>query len=242
MAEIPVDDVRFSDEELAEILKKASDPRNQRPTTSSGVVMHAEGVSLSELRTIGEEVGIDRRRLEDAARAVVRRRGSSPRNRLLGPLVRDTERTVDGELPVSATPDALALIRRAVGQKGEASEIQDSLEWHSTSEAIDRYVTVTPRDGRTIVRGSTNMTGLAMMTYLPTGLLSLVLSIIGFMAAANAANPAGMIASLLLVPALYAIVRTLLGRYGSAQADKMERLVDEVALLAEQQAPQEPKT
>ena len=62
MADTPIDERKFTDREVREILKKAVE------RGPSGALAKSEGLSLTELKSIGEEVGIEPARLEDAAR------------------------------------------------------------------------------------------------------------------------------------------------------------------------------
>ena len=65
----PFHERKFTDQEVQEILKKAVQDVGKAAPSSGGLVK-SEGLSLSDLKAIGEEVGIDAARLEDAARAV----------------------------------------------------------------------------------------------------------------------------------------------------------------------------
>jgi hypothetical protein len=92
MADTPIDERKFTDREVREILKKAVERAPSRALVKS------EGLSLAELKAIGEEVGIDPARLEDAARAVTGG-GAGRANRILGaPTVFNFERKVEREL------------------------------------------------------------------------------------------------------------------------------------------------
>ena len=221
-----MDDPRFSDEEVREILGRAVALR------PSEALVSGEGVSLSELRAVAEEVGIDAARLEEAALSVARERRGTPGGRLLGyPRVFGTERAVTGALDPDRFPEMLATIRRTFGHAGEANEIRGSLEWSSRSETVDRHVMVSTAGENTMIRASSNLSNLALVTFLPASIVGTMLTAIGFVQTANVGNEVGMILSVLLMPALYTILRTVFSRLGAAESRKLEQVVDEIAAL-----------
>jgi hypothetical protein len=227
------DDVRFSEEQVREILEDALAPE------SSGSLSATDGVSLAELKTIGEEVGIDPRRVESAARALARRGTTAPattktgRGLLGGPAVLSVERTVTGDYTPEADPEILAAIRGSFGTKGDPDQgVFGALEWGSTSETRARYVTVSSRGGETTVRGSVNLTGLRTIMYVPVTVIGGFLSVVGFTQAADAAIAVGMVFFTVLVPTLLLILRMVLNRVSDSEAAKLESVVDEVARIA----------
>ena len=118
MAETPVDERKFTDEEVREILKEAVKKAPSRALAKS------EGLSLAELKSIGAEVGIDPSRLEDAARTITLRKSNQPNRFLGGPTILNFERKVAGEFDPDDTPEILSVIRRSMGQQGEVEEIR----------------------------------------------------------------------------------------------------------------------
>lgn len=223
----PLDERKFTDREVREILKKAVEKTPSRALTKG------EGISLADLRSIGEEVGIDPDRVEDAARAVAL--GGAERSfSILGlPRILNFARKVKGEMDPADVPEALSLIRKTMGQQGEADEIMGSLEWSSKGEAGERYVILSSKDGTTSITSSANLTQLAIVSYLPAGIVSFILSAAGFITAANNGNPPTMILSLLMVPAVLTIIRTILGKVGASESAKLQKVVDDLARLVE---------
>lgn len=218
-------ETRFSDDEVQEILKRAV-------TASSNKLVAGDGVSLTELKAIAAEVGIEAEQLESAALEVAREREAPSRRDLLGTSrVLEAERTVAGDLDPDSFPELLTTIRRKLGPKGDANEIRGSLEWSSSSELAERHVMVASTDGNTTIHAASDLSNLAVVAYLPTGILGLLFSIIGFVAAANEANAVGMILSLLLIPALFTVIRAVVGRVAAREAIKLQHVVDELALL-----------
>jgi hypothetical protein len=220
-----MDERRFSDREVREILKKAVERAPSRALVKS------EGLSLAELKTIGEEVGIDPDRLEDAARSLILSGENRP-NRLLGGPVRILfDRKVPGEMDPADTPEALSLIRRTMGMQGEVDEIHGSLEWSTKGDAGERFVTISSRDGATSITGSSNLTQAAVVTYLPVGIFGVITAVIGGVTAAANESLFGFAVCLTILPVLYAVLRTIYGKVSDKESRKLQQVVDELARL-----------
>ena len=227
MADAPIDERKFTDQEVREILRKAVERAPSRALAKS------EGLSLAELKTIGQEVGIDPVRLEDAARAVVLK-GRRRTNLLLGaPTVLNLERKVDGAFDAEETPEILSLIRRTMGQEGEVDEIHGSLEWTARSDSGERYVTLSSRDGTTTIRGAANLTNAAALTFLPVGIVGLITSLVGLIKFVQAGSLVGLVVCLAIIPVLYAILRTVFGRISELESARLQQVVEDLARLTE---------
>jgi hypothetical protein len=223
----PIRERRFTDAEVRAILKRAAD---EAPGRS---LMRPEGLTLAELKSIGAEVGLDAARLEEAARAVVEGRSNRPNRLLGGPTVVTFERRVEGEISEEETPEVLSVIRRNLGRQGKVTEIHGSLEWSDRSDSGERYVTLSSRDGMTTVTGSANLTNMAVLTYLPVGVMGLFTSLIGLIKYLKDGSELGLVLFFAVVPALYLILRTILGRLTRSESLKIERAVDELVRLME---------
>lgn len=225
MADTPIDERRFTDQEVGEILKRAA-----RDTSSSTPVKRA-GLSLAELKAIGDEVGIDPDRLADAAHAVALESGNRPNGFLGGPTVLNFERKVRGEVDPADTPEVLSVIRRNIGQQGEASEIHGSLEWNANGETGSRYVTLSSRDGTTTITSSANLSNMAILTFVPAGALGLIFTAVGLTTFIKDGSTAGLVVFFVLLPVLYTILRTIMSRFATAESSRLQRVVDELAIL-----------
>lgn len=219
----PLEERRFTDREVREILKKAVEQAPSRGRTSR------EGFTLGELKAIGREVGIAPARLEEAARAVALEGGRRPGALLGAPTVLDVERRVEGELERADTPEVLSLIRRTMGQQGEVEEVGGSLEWSAGSDAVDRYVTLSSKEGTTTIRGSANLSNAVALTYLPAGLLGLMASLVGLAEFMREGSITGLVVFLTVLPVLYPILRTVLGKISRAESARLNRVVDDLA-------------
>lgn len=225
MADTPIDGRKFTDREVREILKKAVE------ATPSRALQRSEGLSLAELKAIGEEVGIDPARLEEAARAVTLR-GGNPPNRILGaPMVLNFERTVEGELDPEDTLDALTVIRRTMGRQGDVDEIHGSLEWTVNGELGERSVTLASRDGTTAIRSSANLGNAAVLTYVPAGVIGLLTAMVGLIKFFKDGSVAGLVVCLVVALVLYPILRTVFSRISDSESARLQQVVDELARL-----------
>jgi hypothetical protein len=227
MADTPIDKRKFTDREVHEILKRAVEKAPSR------ALVRNEGHSLEELKTIGAEVGIDPARLEDAARAVTLDDGNRPNRLLGGPTILNFERRVEGELGPEDTPEILSVIRRAMGHQGKLDEVGGTLEWSAKADSGERYVTLWSRDGTTTIRSSANLSNMAVLTYLPAGAIGLILSGSGIASFIKEGSLVGLVLFLVVIPVLYVILRTILSKLSGSEAGKLERVVDDLARLAE---------
>lgn len=231
MTDAPLIERRFTDQEVREILKKAVER-----TPSQGLVRR-EGMSLAELKAIGEEVGIDPIRLEEAARAVVLRDGNAS-NRVLGaPTVMTFERKVPGEFDPADTPEILAVIRRAMGYQGEVNEIHGSLEWTAKGDSGERYVTLSPREGMTTICSSANLSNAAVLTFLPAGIMGLITSLVGLIKFVQDGSQIGLVVCLAVIPILYPILRAIFRKVAGAESAKLQQVVGDLARLTEGEEP-----
>jgi hypothetical protein len=228
VAESPIDQRRYADREVREILKRAAE--NAPPED----LATGHGLSLAEVKAIGMEVGIDPVRIEDAARAFGPRKepGLSP---ILGvPTVLQFESTVAGELDTTRAAGILSVIRRAMGHHGEASEVSGSLEWRTKGGPVDRLVTVSSTGGRTTLTGSANLRQAVVGTYVSGGLTAAMLTFIGIAASVGGdhLSIAGLALSAGFLAAAYVSLRAMLMRVFHTESGKLERVVHELAQLA----------
>ena len=219
------DEKRFSEEEVREILKRAMSGRQSR------ALAKGDGVSLSEIKAAAAEVGIDPSRIEEAAGSLTRSGGNRPNRFLGGPLVLDFERRVEGEVDREDTHEVLSAIRRITGQQGKVSEIHGSLEWSSRRDTGERYVTLAPREGATTIRASTNLSNLAVLTYIPAGAMGVIASMAGLARYLKAGSEVGLVVFFVVIPVLYLILRTIFHTVSKAESERLQQVVDELARL-----------
>lgn len=227
MTDTPIGERRFTDREVREILKQAVE------TAPSRALVRSEGLSLAELKSIGQEVGIDPARIDDAARSVALSGGKKVNPIVGAPTVYHFERKVPGELDTEDTPEVLSVIRRVMGRQGEADDVRGSLEWKAEGDSGGRYVTISERDGITSVTGSANLTNAAVLTFLPGGIVGALASFVGLVKFAQDASQMGLIVFLAVLPIVYGILRGVFRSISRSEARKLQQVVDEVAALTE---------
>jgi hypothetical protein len=168
------DERRYDESEVAEIFEAAT----RESTSRARALSSGQGLTLSELQSIGQEVGVAPDRIAEAAAAVDLRGVALPQRRWLGmPL--SVGRIVD--LP--RAPDdrewelLVAEIRETFGARGKLSSHGNLREW--TNGNLHVYVEPTAGDGfrlrlRTLKGNALQFggMGLAMMT------LALVLAVV----------------------------------------------------------------
>lgn len=219
---------RYSEKEVREILARAVEDRGSRALSA------ADGLTLSELKEVGAEVGIDGASLERAALAV---RSKAP-DRYVGLIGAPTSLEVNRKVPVNLDgdimPDLVALIRRGMGRSGELVEVHGMVEWRAKGEAGERVISLASRNGSTMIQGSADLRNAVIASYTPVGIVSIIGAIIAFIAAADSGSAAGLVFALTIVPMVYLLVRTVLGRFIAGEERRLEEVVDELghAILA----------
>jgi hypothetical protein len=155
---------RYGEKEVGLILKRATELSQGAPEPTEG-----SGLTLEELEEIAIEAGIDPRFLRDAA-AELETRGPTPEGieRLLGgPVMVELQRRVPGEVPEDRWDDVIHEISRAADGQGHPSVIGRTLSWVLSDPNRQRFlqVTVSNRDGETLIRIEERMQQLAGAIY-----------------------------------------------------------------------------
>ncbi len=135
---------RFSDREVALVLKKASELEESEGTGAGG------GLRLEELQEIAAEVGISAGVVQRAVTELDARTGGNPFAK--GQLVHQAVRAVEGELEEGAIAE---LIRHVDGHSdyvGVVTEALGSVQWTAHSRFRSTQVSVTPKEGETRLR------------------------------------------------------------------------------------------
>lgn len=126
---------RFSDKEMAKIIRKASEIQN-------GGGSSLDGVSESELRAVAAELGIDPENLNSAIREVESNIGS--KNFWGGPYEVDIARTIPGVLTDESWEDVVTDLRKVFEETGEIAQRGTTREWSSKSAGTE-FLTATFR-------------------------------------------------------------------------------------------------
>ena len=142
---------RYADAETALILRRAAELQGTAPDASASP-------SLAELEQMAGEAGIEPRYVRQAAAELASPIAAARGNGILGaPEYLWLERVVPGEIPASAFDALLEEIRSATGMAGQGSVLGRGFTWTSgvpghPAPARAITVTVTPVDGRTVLR------------------------------------------------------------------------------------------
>lgn len=139
---------RYSDEEVALILRRAVDPAADGSEGEQG-----RGLTLAELKEIGTEAGIDATRIETAAGSLTLRRPRPVTGVVLGmPTTVQLDRRVSAPLTRERLPELLNLIRTEFARQGIVEEVLGGFEWRARSAMGGRYVSIRPEGNGTRIR------------------------------------------------------------------------------------------
>jgi len=134
-------DRRFSDKEVGEILKAAAEM--QSGLAQSGT---AEGMTLSELKKVAEELGIDSENVGLAAAELVASPEGNSRSKSNSILL---QRTIDGEISDEIWDDLVTELRRFTGKPGQSQQKPNSREWTGATDTRSVTLTAICRKGKT---------------------------------------------------------------------------------------------
>ncbi|UCG86092.1 MAG: hypothetical protein JSW71_19645 [Gemmatimonadota bacterium] len=148
MADSRKDRRRYSDREMALILRRAADLQAH----GADAVRQEQSHTLAEVEQLAVEVGIDPRYVAEAAQAVDAEPTVKSAPVLGAPTGYQIGRVIAGEVSEAEFADVLDAIRRTTGKRGEVSRVLGSLEWRSVSVKGESFVTVSPREGKTAIR------------------------------------------------------------------------------------------
>lgn len=141
----------YSEQQVSEILRRAAQLERGRSVTTAQL-------SIAEVEQIARESGLDPSLVRLAARSLEEsEQGKSAGARLIGaPLRRTIERVVDGELGTQHHENLLADLRSAVPgsmrRPVQISSIGRALSVSGMSGGTRVELTITPRDGKTLLR------------------------------------------------------------------------------------------
>jgi hypothetical protein len=172
MAKFPESERRYSDKELALILKLAAE-RSASSSESGGY-----GLTLAEIQQIAADAGIDPQHVIEAATALDTQHGSRALSWLGAPTRFVFDRTVAGDVTPTEISEIIDLIRQVTGMQGEVSQVFDSVEWKG-HDLLDRhaYVTIRRQQGQTKIKVVGHWWGLALIVYLVGGAAGLLATI-----------------------------------------------------------------
>lgn len=148
---------RFSEQEMARILKRASAGGTNLPVSS-----RKSGLSVVEIESIAREAGLDATGIAAAAALVTMERSSN----VLGSAgTMDLRREVPGVVSSHDYGRLADTIGDAAGEPGSRNAAFGALDWESTRGSSRLRVTVTPESDSTSIRVHTDASALKGLCY-----------------------------------------------------------------------------
>lgn len=148
---------KYTDQEVALILRTAVNMQRDGAART-------EGLSLTELRDIAQEIGVDPDLVSEAAQRVPSA-DPGPAARFFGGSSRlDLHATYDMSLSPDGVQQVLAAIRSAMEHQGEVNEVMGAVEWKSVGQPSQLAVTVSPRAEGTDVHVVADRGAAALLT------------------------------------------------------------------------------
>lgn len=173
---------RYSEEEFALILRKASEIQMARGTQPGRT--GAGGFTLAEIRSIASEAGIDPEAVTRAASLLGtfqwEERPGLAESILGGPSKYHLDCEVPGALPPEEMSRILEQIRRAAEHQGEASEVLGGVEWKTVGEVSAINVNISPRGDSTSIQivGDRSGAGAIIFTF-PMAGAAIMIGVLG---------------------------------------------------------------
>ena len=165
MAEPAARDRKFSEEEVALIIKRAAELQQTQQVESEP----SNALTLTEVEQIAREAGIDPKLIRQAAIGLDRPSETSRPSPWVGaPTHLVFERVVEGEIPVEDFEPLINEIRRTMGDNGVPSVLGKTLAWTSSYQGGRRRnngrmvdVSIVSRSGTTTIRVEEEMRNVA---------------------------------------------------------------------------------
>ena len=230
------DERLFDEEDVAEILQRASEKQSSRKIRQSGL-------TLEELKQIAVEAGIDPRYVTDAVREMSDSRimgemsggVSAPDtpNFWGGPLSVTRECVVDGTIDDFAWEEIVSEARREFGDTGLVRQWNSSREWASSVNSARSHVALTTRGGKTRLQLFWNNPGYAPIAWVPMLVVSILSLPIVFQALALTGLAAAMAILSIVILAFTGArwVTTLIARHQQLRIDRLLGRLGQIARL-----------
>ncbi len=141
---------RFSDKEVALVLRRASALQRSEPTA-----VDPEGLTQADLEEIAQEAGIDVEHIRQAVAELGADKYADLGTRLAGgPVHVHIERRLPGELTVEELEELVPLMGQATAGHGQASLVGKTLTWssHTSGNVSSQQVVVSSVRGETLIR------------------------------------------------------------------------------------------
>jgi len=141
---------RFTDKEVALVLRRAADLEKRSPSASGS---SAPGLTLSELKEIASEAGIDPDLVGRAVAEMEGPEGLEPTSIVIGPgTVRREVRAINGELSKEELAELMRLVDSEVDDQGTVVEALGAVRWTGKGRFLSTQVSLEPGGGETLLR------------------------------------------------------------------------------------------
>lgn len=147
----------YTDREVALILRRATEMQHDGSART-------EGLSLSALRDIAREIGLDPDLVSEAARQLPAAEAGALARFFGGGTQYEIHLAHDAPLAPEQLQDLAMTIRSAMRHQGQTQEVMGSLEWKTTGEVSQVAVTASTHGGRTSVHVIADRGGAAFLT------------------------------------------------------------------------------
>ncbi len=218
---------RYSDEEFALILRRASE-------ISAAGDARPGGLSLSEMQQIAQEAGIDPAAVRRAAASLPAQSRSTLTAIFGGPMKYRLERTLPGKASGEDLSRILQSIRRTTEHQGRTEHILDSVEWRTADgdEGSSRvFVNVTAREEGTTIEVMGDRQAAGVLTYALSGFAA----VMGSVLLVGTLEPSLALGIAIggVVGGAFMVTRTIWSRSGAAFRRKLGAIMDEASRTAE---------
>jgi hypothetical protein len=141
------DSRRFTDREVALVLKRASEMEESVGDEVGG----GSGLSLAELEDIGREVGISAVSLRSAVAGLDRGRGLNAARIAGAPLVQRAVHGIPTRLDEETIRELVAIVDRDLDGAGTVTEALGSVRWTASDRFRSTQVRISPTEGSTAI-------------------------------------------------------------------------------------------
>lgn len=226
---------RYSDEEFAVILRTASEAPDASPPTLSPA--SKDGLTLSQIKEIAKEVGIDPDKVARAAAllppvqptALEKLLGEGPRFRV--------DDQIEGVVPKTDFGRVIQVARATAGVPGETREVLGGVEWTGSTGTTGYGVSVTPTAGQTHIQVWVNHTETMAGIYGGVGMGVMGVTALTLAKLVFGESDAGIIASILTgLPSGFIVARTVWKGVVKKYRHRLHRMLDTISREAEDAA------
>lgn len=222
---------RFTDKEVSLILRRASDLENRGSSTA---LSSGRGLTLSALKEIAAEAGIDPDLVGRAVAEMESSKGLKTGSTLLGPgTVRREVRATSGEMATEKLAKLIRVVDEEVSDQGTIQEALGQIRWTSQGRILSTQVSLEPGEGETLIRVEERYhDALRGMLYgIPSG-YGLVFGLIGALEGFNLGFAPGAALTLASFAAGWGLGGSIWRTISSRSRKRVQRLTEKLGIRA----------